>query len=78
MIEGILVGVEATERRIVVCQRLVAVRIHGSIMLVPKGQASAWLTLTVCFQTLPASRLGLVALELPLAARQAFQASVWA
>lgn len=73
MIESVLVGVEAAERGIMVWDGRVAVGVHGSIVLVTKGQSGTWLTLTIRFLTLPASGLCLVAFKLPLATCQAAQ-----
>lgn len=70
-IKGILVRIEAAERRIASGRRVFPICVHGSVMLVSEGEASTGLTITTAFGTLSTDRLLLVTFEFPLTASQA-------
>lgn len=71
VIKSVFVGIEPTEGRVALRPGPVFVCIHGSIVLVPKSETGAWLTLAIGLNTLTADGFLLITLELPLTASQA-------
>lgn len=67
IVESILVSVEAFKGVVICC----VVAIHGGIVLVAENQPRTWDAFAGCFAALAADGFLLIALELPLAARQA-------
>ena len=76
VVEGVFVGIEATEGRIALRPGAAIICIHRSIVLVTKGETRTGLALTICFGTLTADGFLFITLELPLTASQAVWRSV--